>query len=103
MKIEIRNWTIGPHHDPYGAQALTVLTTAGKEVCLYTDGLGRVQVIVNGEVAAESTSGRNEDDQKLLDLFEEECGLTQDQALKYYDRVHRNDIPDPYWSPAMYI
>ena len=103
MKVSIKNWSIGPKHDPYGAEELTVVTTAGKVVTYYRDGLGNNRVEVDGEVAASIHAYNVIAELTLKDLFEEYAGISYSQAYKAWERLQTSDPfkgIDPYYGHA---
>ncbi len=102
-RVDYKSWSIGPRHDPYGADELTFTTTSGKEVSLYTDGLYRMRVSVDGEVAAEYVGDSKEEAEKLYDLFEEEAGISYADARNAWERLEAKREPDPMGHPSLYI
>jgi len=98
MKIELRNGTTGPSHDPYSAEMLIVRRDDGSTVRHYSNGLGAIEVMVGGSVVYESTHG---DDRlvrlKAALLFKRAAGITPADAAAAYWAGY---IDDPMGSPS---
>lgn len=107
MKVDVKDGTIGPAHDPYGTHCVTV-EVEDKKATWYYDGLGRNQVILSlrGEIKRDLswndvTYSKDSANKEALAkiLFRRHVGITATDAEgEYCHRYHS----DPYGGPASY-
>lgn len=96
-ELDVRTGSEGPRHDPYGFEERIVYVN-DITVKLHT-GLG-----VWCKAFAKADHPLETNDEKLaVDLFTTITGLTPEAFDRAYNRLHRNDEPDPMGSPSMYM
>lgn len=98
MKLLMRNGAEGPKHDPYGWSECIVIMKDGTDVTIRCGALGYTRLVVDHAEVSESYD-RGEKEQAE---FQRLTGLSVKQFLRAYDRIHRDDIEDPFGSPSRY-
>lgn len=100
--VNRRDWSIGPAHDPYGAQQMTFKHN-GHETDLYCDGLGRIWVKFDGVTVFESNDSMDKAVcRQAEETFELFSGLSIKQFDKAYNRLTNFD-EDPMGCPSMHM
>lgn len=107
MKISILRGTIGPRHDPYSSDLLTV-RVGSREADWYQDGLGNNKVwLTDGPNLVREFEWIDDPDSKECRnkqalakiLFRRWVGITTWDAEDQYNRSYQSD---PYGSPSDY-
>lgn len=109
-QITVRTGQIGPVHDPYSTETVTVKAN-GRKAEFYSDGLGRRHLWLGDlnvhEVCVREDEwfdkGGNREKCQLTKaniLFRRHVGLTVDEAVHEFERTWR---PDPMGSLSDYI
>lgn len=90
-KIIVKSWAIGPNHDPYGAEEVTV-RDGNKMAMFYQDGLGRLKLTLFTDDrivrTVEGFDGLRGLELKMVILFRRHVGLDVRSAIDEYDRSY---------------
>ena len=108
MKVNIVTRNIGPWHDPYSSQLVSVTGDNGNTPLWHSDGLGRERVtLLSGDTEVRelewSTSGAVAarcNDTKARILARRHTGVDFDMAVEQFYRSYR---PDPMGPASRYI
>ena len=93
-RVSLRDWTIGPPHDPYGASELTVQRHGHAHV-LYSDGLGAISYKVDDLEICEGVDTAMS--QRVVDLFAARTGATPWQWESWYhEHIYAEDPMSKY-------
>lgn len=107
VKIIVKTGTIGPRHDPYGCETVTVVRGT-KEAEWYSDGLGTewMRLFEGGDCMRDikwAHWDRKPEQNKMSlckILFRRWVGISCEDAIVEHDRMHDRD---PYGPPSKYI
>ena len=105
--IKMREWSIGPSHDPYSAMEVVITNPAtGARAELYEDGLGQRRAKFTAPIAGAEVSRREQwwhqggsFDQRSLKanlLARRTTGQSFDDAIDAYYESARHQPSDPY-------
>ena len=115
--IEIRSWSIGPKHDPYQADQITISHDRGSNFVLYQDALGQAKFECEYSHGGTSNpwswnclpiddAGKNVHKARMAyinDHAKATFGLTFDEAQTLAEEAQASAEPDPMGSLADYI
>lgn len=108
--LSIREFSIGPAHDPYGASEYCY-SCNGSDTILYRDGLYSISVRHNGVTvfsghADPEKHGKPDAQEEAEQVFAELTGLTCSQFNRAYEKLHPpgfDDFEDPMGPLSNYI
>ena len=100
-RLKVREFSIGPAHDPYGASEYT-LEHGEDTTTYYRDGLYSQRVTHNGKVVFQSYGDEEVQERTALRIFELMAGISYNQFNRAYERLNPY-FEDPMGNPSDYI